>query len=141
MEQLKKAEKMLFIQNKLGYSFVLLYLVFNTAYTIKILNSMTPNRFISIEVMLNILLSLFVFLAAVKIKNYSVKWAYVIVGLGVFEFVRILLIPNNINGSNLLYLTVTLILAGVFALIGGYVTIQKTKLRNQVIEQNTKKLV
>jgi hypothetical protein len=141
MEQLKKAEKMLFIQNKLGYTFVLLYLVFNTAYTIKILNSMTPNRFIAIEVMLNIVLSLLAFLAAVKIKNYLVQWAYVIVGLGVFEFVRILLIPNSISGSNLRYLIVTLALAGVFALIGSYITIQKNKLRNQVIEQNTKKLV
>lgn len=122
-------EKLLYQPNKNGYFFVLLYLAFNTAYTIFILKSLPFKSYIAFEVMLNIVLSLLAFLAAVKAKNYSKTWSIVVVILSIFEFARIFWVPKAnflTKGANRNSLILYLIIAGAFGLIGGLISVRKS---------------
>ena len=48
---------------------------------------------VAIDVILNILFMLFSFLCAEKLKAYQIEWSYIALGMGLFQIVRIFIVP------------------------------------------------
>ena len=84
-----RVDKMRYQQNKLAYWFVLLAMVnqIGSLFTTIIPRSITPTFSTAMEILINITLLLLSFLAAEKVKAYSIKWAY---GLFVIAFAHLL---------------------------------------------------
>jgi hypothetical protein len=70
-----KDEKLLYRQNKFSGNLLMIYLLLNTYYTVYVLNKIPMNYYVGIFIMINIFLSLFVFLLSSKLKVYSMPWS------------------------------------------------------------------
>ena len=124
---MKKNEKLLYQANSLPSSLALLYLVFNTCQTIFTLNAIDVSA-AGIRVMevilLNILLSFLVFIAASEIKRYSRLWSFVSLATGIFQCLRYYIIPE-VNSSAFARISITLLAAGIILIIASLMSIVK----------------
>ena len=126
-------EKRLYLENKRSQQLIMLFLLGNTIFTLVYINSMDVTARLGFFVMLNIFLSLFVFLMAVRQKVYDIRWGYAGIALAVFQFVRMLWIPVEIVDTTRLILIALLIVTGVLALVSSITCIQRTRQREQYI--------
>ncbi len=53
------------------------------------LNPFIPSFTTTVDVVINIIFLLFVFLASEKLKTYDVKWGYIVIGIGLVNLIRI----------------------------------------------------
>jgi len=124
--QMKKNEKLLYQANAGPAALIIISLLFNTWQTIFTLN-MVDVIAVGIRVMqiilLNTMLSFLVFITSFEVKRYSVKWSRVGVWIGVFQLLRVFVIPagepltrTNI-GVSLAASGVLLILASLWSLV------------------------
>jgi Na+(H+)/acetate symporter ActP len=138
-----KVEKMRYQKNSISYWLALLSIVFNSLYMVDVLENMTilADVFIGIDIIINILFMMFVFLGSEKAKVYSKTWGYILIFIGILSILRISFIPyrlhfivgsaKGISFNNFIYLCIMLILAGVCLIVSGVITINKsTKLHN-----------
>lgn len=123
---MKNVEKMLYQENKLGSSLVVLFVVLNMAFTIFNLKNMPVEFSLGVFVMFNIVLSLTGFLASTKMKVYLIKWGYFGVVLSIVQVVRVMNIPEGYE-ANLNTALVALVLTSAASLLAGsIVTIIKS---------------
>lgn len=125
-----KGEKYLYIENKSGYNFVLLFIILNIVAFLTSLDKIVIDSGIMVYSLFNILLSLLTFLAATQQKVYSKKWAYLSVLIAVVQFVRVFLsVPVYRDTSVELFVNSLIIISAVSLVVGSVITIRKNKLR------------
>lgn len=129
-------EKRLYLENKRSQQLIMFFLFGNTIFTLVYINSMDVDAQLGFFVMLNIFLSLFVFLMAVRQKVYDLRWGYAGIVLGVFQFARMFWIPVEIVNPTRLILQLFLIATGVLALVASVICIQRSQEREQYIEKH-----
>lgn len=108
----------------------------------------TPEFSTGLDIIINIIFLLFVFLASEKLKTYNVRWGYIIIGIGLVNLIRIFtyLIPThyvldsatnnmilNIDNFSFILSIVSYVLVAVFCTIGGIVTIKRGKILNEFL--------
>jgi len=115
-----KHERLRYQKNKMSYLLALGGLVFNCLYMVKLLADpdIVPDIHVGIDVIINIVFLLFVFLGAEKLKVYSKVWCFIVAGIGLINFLRILYLPKR-----LLTLATPQILLGDFNLMALYLLI------------------
>lgn len=133
---MKSNEKRLFVENSLSQQLIMFWLAGNTLFTILYTNNMAVTARLGIFVMLNIALSLFAFLVAVRQKVYLIQWAYLGIGLGIFQFARLFWIPEEVVNPMRLYLQILLVITAVAALVGSIICIQRSRERQQYIDEH-----
>ena len=134
---MKTHEKRLYLENSLSQQLIMLYIAGNTLFTIVYVNHMNVNAQLGFFVMLNIGLSLLAFLMAARQKVYDIRWGYVGIALALFQFVRVLWIPEEITGSMRLLLVLLLIATGVAAFASSVICIRRTQeRRNYIVDNN-----
>lgn len=130
-------EKRLYLENKRSQQLIMLFLLGNTVFTLVYINAMSVSARLGFFVMLNIFLSLFVFLMAVRQKVYDLRWGYAGIALGVFQLVRLFWIPVEIINPTRLILQILVIVTAALALVGSTVCIQRSRERqNYIVEHN-----
>ncbi|MFK7801315.1 MAG: hypothetical protein AB8G95_06775 [Anaerolineae bacterium] len=129
-------EKRLYVENTLSQQLILFWLLGNTIFTLLVVNNMAVTVRLGFFVMLNIALSLFAFLVAVRQKTYQIQWAYFGIGLGIFQLARLFWIPEEIINPIQLYIQILLVATSVAALIGSVVCIQRSRERQQYIDDH-----
>ena len=77
-------EKRLYVENYPSQRLILFWLAGNTIYTLLYVNNVTATFQMGFFVMVNIALSLFAFLIAVRQRVYLLQWAYAGIGLAIF---------------------------------------------------------
>jgi len=124
---MKKNEKLLYQANSVPSSLALLYLVFNTCQTIFTLNAIDISaagiRIMEV-ILLNIMLSFLVFIAASEIKRYSRLWSFISLATGIFQCLRYYIIPSVSSGA-FIRISVTLLAAGVILIVASLLSIFK----------------
>ena len=124
---MNKNELLLYRTNSLPSSLAMLFLLFNTAQTIFTLNAVDPGatgiRIMEV-ILLNILLSFLVFIAASEIKRYNMSWSIAALGIGIFQCLRFFLIPG---GADVLHIriVVPLLTAGVILITASIISLEK----------------
>ena len=138
---MKKHEKRLYQENSISQQLILLYILGNTLFTILHINNMNVDSGLGIFIMLNIFLSLFAFLMAVRQKVYAVQWGYAGIALALFQFVRLLWVPEEITGSLNIFLLILLVLTGISAFAASIICIKRSQERQNFIVENNIDLV
>ena len=127
-----KGEKFLYIENKSGYYFVLLFIVLNIVAFLTSLDRSVIDSGIMVYSMFNILLSLLTFLAATQQKIYSKKWAYISLVIAVVQVIRVFLsVPVYRDTSIELFINSLLIVSAVSLVVGSAITLWKNNLRQE----------
>ena len=129
-------EKMLYKKNTISYDLVILFTLLNAIHVIFILKTITVDYKIGVYVMLAIIISMVSFLAAVKVQNYSLRWSYVVIFIGIFQACRFGFTPEEITGQLRTNLNIMLGISVISILIGGIISIIKTKRRRYYIKNN-----
>lgn len=92
-----------------------------------------PGPILGIDIVLNIVMMLFMLFAAMEMKNYSLTLGYVSMGIGIFQIIRIFLLPfalTRIGCMNIgIFITITVfyILSGICSIIAGILSIDRGK--------------
>ena len=133
---MKKGEKRLYRVNSISQQLLLLYILGNTAFTIFAVNNRDVDYQLGIFILLNIFLSLLAFLTAVRQKVYAIQWGYVGIALAVFQFARMLWIPEEIVNPTRFLLIALLIVTGVLAFVGSLLCIRRSQERQKFILEN-----
>lgn len=116
-----------------NFFWLMIFLVLNT---ISAMNSTTLMEY-SIRVfsfsLFNILLTLLMFLAAEKIKNYHIGWSYGVIGIGIVQLCRLLILPEKTNTA----LNIGLyIISGLIAILSGVFSLYKSiNRRNRILRK------
>ena len=130
-------EKRLYVQNSLSQQLIMFWLAGNTLFTILYTNNTAVTARLGLFVMVNIALSLFAFLVAVRQKTYLIQWAYLGIGLALFQFARLFWIPEEIVNPTRLYLQILLVLTSAAALTGSIICIQRSRERQHFIDDHS----
>lgn len=133
---MNNSEKRLYVDNSLSQQLILFWLAGNTLFTILFVNNMAVTARLGFFVMLNIALSLFAFLVAVRQKIYLIQWAYLGLGLAIFQFARLFWMPEEIVGSIRLIAQVLLVSTSVAALAASIICIQRSRERDAYIQEH-----
>ncbi len=133
---MNKSEKRLYLANSLSQTWVMSYIGGNALFTIIYLNNMNVDVWLGIFIMLNIGLSLVAFLMAVRQKMYTPFWGYVGIAFAIFQFARLLWMPEEIVGSVRLLSVALLIMTGIAILVGSIICIKRSQERQQFIIDN-----
>lgn len=132
-----KVEKTIYQPNALSYNLIMLVLAFNVYFVLQILQVIDKDIDIGFHVLFNIFMTLVLFLGAVRVKIYDLRWSYVILGFGVFQFVRgFLFLPAEVSGSMETRLTLILALSGLIAIGATILSVIKIKRQNKYILEN-----
>ena len=133
---MKKHEKRLYLENAMSQQFMLLYIVGNVGFTIFTVNNRNVDYQLGIFILLNIFLTLLAFLTAVRQKTYAIEWSYVGFALAVFQFVRLLWIPEEIVNPMRFFLILLLIVTGGLAAMASILCIRRSRERQNFIIEN-----
>lgn len=129
-------EKRLYVENTLSQQLIMLWLAGNTLFTILTVNSMDVVARLGFFVMLNIALSLFAFLMAVRQRIYQIRWGYLGIGLALFQLARLFWIPAEIVNPTRLIIQLLLVATSMAALAASIICIQRSQVRSRYIEEN-----
>ncbi len=122
----------IFKPNKIDFALLMLFIILNTVLTIKSTSLMAYTIRIFIFDIFNIVLTLFMFLAAEQIKKYHKKWCYLVIGVGLFQFIHMAFLPENTGTP----WNITLyILTGILALYAGISSLLKSINRAKYIRK------
>lgn len=133
---MNKSEKRLYLENSLSQTWIMIYIGGNTLFTIIYINNMRVDIQLGVFIMLNIALALVAFLMSVRQKMYFTLWGYIGIALAVFQFARLLWMPEEIVGSVRLLSAALLIMTGISALVGSIICIRRSKERQKFIIEN-----
>ena len=133
---MKKGEKRLYQENSISQQLMLLYILGNTAFIIFAVNNRDVDYQLGLFILLNVFLSLLAFLTAVRQKMYAIQWGYVGIALAVFQFARVLWIPEEITSPMRFLLIALLIVTGVLAFVGSLLCMRRSQERQKFILEN-----
>lgn len=101
-----KKDRLRYTKNSLSSTLAIVAIVFNVLYFVSIYNTLEADvgffyysMNIGASVICNLLFLLFTFLCSEGIKNYKNSFAYGLIGLGVFQLIRILGIPMDAHST------------------------------------------
>lgn len=134
----KKGEKYLYIENKSGYSFVLLSIIINGTGLLYSMDRIVVNNQILWYVILNIILTLFIFLDATEQKLYSKKWANVSFLVAAVQILRLFIQPDFKDANTEMIVNITLILSTISLVAGSLITLKKARMREEAASLQTK---
>lgn len=92
--------------------------------------SSMPGPWLGVDIVINILMLLFMLFSAMRMKDYSVQMGGVSIGLGVFQIIRIFLLPLSLttigcmSGVIFTLLTVFYTISGVCSIFAGILAIK-----------------
>lgn len=78
-----------------NFFWLMIFIVLNTIAAINSTSLMNYSIRIFVFCLFNIILTLFLFLAAEKIKNYHIGWSYAVIITGIFQLCRLTFLPEN----------------------------------------------
>ena len=133
---MKNSERLLYQQNTISQQLFMLYLLGNTAFAIFFANTADVDKDLGLFIMLNIVLSLFAFLTAVRQRVYAMSWGYVGLVIGVFQILRLIWIPEEIVNPLRLLLVGLLFVTGSLAIVGSVICLKRATSRDQYIRDN-----
>lgn len=133
---MKNKEILLYSQNTISQQLLMFYLLTNTAFTIFFANTADVDKDLGLFILLNIILSLLGFLTAVRQRVYAIFWGYVGLGLGVFQILRVMWIPEEIMNPLNFALVAMLLVSGSLAIIASVMCVRRTTDREQYIRDN-----
>lgn len=133
---MKTNEKRLYLENTLSQHLIIIYILGNTAFAIFYVNNMDVDVQLGGFILLNIVLALVGFLMAVRQKMYDISWAYPGIAMGLFQFIRMLWIPEEIVNPIRLLIVILLIVTGLSALVGSIICIKRSQERRKFIAEN-----
>lgn len=93
MSKSKNIERMRYQANKTSYSLALIAFLLNQYYLIVVMNNLTISFHIGIEILINLIVYMLLFLGMEKVRYYSVSWSKFFMWLGLFFVVRIAYMP------------------------------------------------
>ncbi len=128
-----KADKMRYQANKLGYGLILLGMMLSVAALFMIITPPTvvPTFSTALEILINILLLLFTFLAAERCKYYQKNWAIMTIIIAAIHALRILWVPTKLlsNGElrigQFLFIALFLVLTSILMVFGALITLKR----------------
>lgn len=92
-----KVDRMRYTKNKLSSSLALLAILFDVFYFVSIYKSDVSNYYYTImtgaSIVYNLVFLLAAFLSSEGVKSYGEKYCYLLIVLGVMQFVRIFVVP------------------------------------------------
>lgn len=112
-----------FKQNRLDFFWLMLFIVLNTIITFHSTSLMEYTIRIFVFDLFNIVLTLFMFLAAEQIKKYHKQWSYIVIGVGVFQWIHLAFLPAK---TNTVLNIVLYILTGILAVYAGVSSLIKS---------------
>ncbi len=121
-----------FKPNRLDFCWVMLFIVLNTIITFQSTSLMEYTIRIFIFDLFNIVLTLVMFLAAEQIKKYHKEWSYIVIGIGVFQWVHLAFLPAR---TNTVMNIVLYILTGILAVYAGISSLIKSINRTKFIKK------
>ena len=140
-----KRDRLRFTRNSISSTLAYVSILFNVFYYVNLYNSDVGNYYYNAttgySIVYNLLFLLFAFLASEGVKNYSNKFAFVLMGLGALQIVRIFYLPLKayqativIAGESVrvmeekqfITIVVFLSISAVAAVVGGLVGLYKT---------------
>ena len=121
-----------FKPNRLDFCWVMLFIVLNTIITFQSTSLMEYTIRIFIFDLFNIVLTLVMFLAAEQIKKYHKEWSYIVIGIGVFQWVHLAFLPAR---TNTVMNIVLYILTGILAVYAGISSLIKSINRTKFINK------
>ncbi len=135
MNNKEKIEIMKYKRNSLPYSLILIGLMFNVVYFIKLYQQNDLyfyNISMGISVIYNLMFMLFIFLSAENIKVYSIAYSFFVIFVGILQTIRISFTPkkalenNIINSEDFEFLRAFLLLSSIFLIVGGIISVIKS---------------
>ncbi len=150
-----KKDRLRYTKNKLSANLAYLAILFDVLYFVSIYSSDVDTYYYTItigfSVLYNLVFLLAAFLSSEGVKNYKMNYSWLIMGVGVLQFVRILGIPRmahgtilNVNGvetqvmgnGQFAYVVACLIISGVACVASGAIGVYKaTTLTNYMKEK------
>lgn len=101
MERDFNIEKLKYQENKFAYNIALVAFLINQIYLVQVLDNMTKDFNIGIEIFINLGMYMFLFLGMERVKNHHKNWSIGFIVLGSSFFLRIIYLPLMIlNNSN-----------------------------------------
>ncbi len=144
-EMIRK-DRMRYIKNKMSSNLCLLAILLDVFYFVSIYKSDVStyyyNILIGASIVYNLLFMLLAFLSSEGVKEYNERYSYIMVVLGVLQFVRIFIIPVRAHHATATVQSVErivmengqftrclvyLILSGLCLLVGAYVGIVRSR--------------
>lgn len=128
-----RVDKMRYQQNKLAYWLVLLAMVnqIGSLFSTITPRTVVPSFTTAMEILINITLMLFTFLAAEKVKAYNIKWGYGLFVIAFLHLLRIFYEPlklfrlGQISGRQYFIIIDLIIGSIILLLIAAVITIKK----------------
>ena len=149
-----KKDRLRYSNNTFSASWTYIAILFNVFYFVSIYQVDIGNYYynikIGVSILCNLLFLLIAFLASEGLKNYKINYAYVIIGMGLFQLVRIFGIPmeahNTIlelegaqvvvmDDSQFNYVLICLVVSAVACFIAGGVGLYKTITLNNYLKE------
>ena len=140
-----KKDRLRYTKNKLSANLAYLGILFDVLYFVSIYSSDVDTYYYNItigfSVLYNLVFLLSAFLSSEGVKNYKLGYAYLIMVVGVLQFVRILGIPYSAHNAvttvggvettvmgngQFTYVVMCLILSGVACILSGINGVYKT---------------
>ncbi len=136
----KTHELLVYKVNSLGFNLTLLTAALEMFYLVNLLNNMERNYLSGFTVITNIVILLFLFTAALTIKVYSKFFTDIILGYGVYMFIRIPVVHfilnvelNQVKFSLAAIIVVTSLVSAMLCFITAKDSHSKIKSRNEQI--------
>ena len=149
-----KKDRLRYTKNTLSSSMTYIAILFNVFYFVSIYQSDVGNYYYSItiglSVLCNLVFLLVAFLSSEGLKNYKLNYAYIIMGIGVLQIVRIFGIPTMahnttvalggeevqvMDDSQFNYVLICLIVSAAACFIAGIVGLYKTVTLNNYLKE------
>ncbi len=102
-QNLIKVDRMRYTKNKLSSNLALLAILFDVFYFVSIYKSDVSTYYYNIlvggSVIYNLVFMLAVFLSSEGVKTYNKKYSYLLIVVGIIQFVRIFIIPAKAHAA------------------------------------------
>lgn len=102
-DKLIQVDRMRYTKNKLSSNLAILAILFDVFYFVSIYKSDVSTYYYNIlvggSVIYNLMFMLAVFLSSEGVKTYNKKYSYLLIIVGIFQFVRIFIIPARAHAA------------------------------------------
>ena len=102
-QELIKVDRMRYTKNKLSSNLAILAILFDVFYFVSIYKSDVSSYYYNIlvggSVVYNLIFMLAVFLASEGVKTYNKRYSYLLIIVGILQFVRIFIIPAKAHAA------------------------------------------
>jgi len=153
-EKTVKKDRLRYTKNKLSANLAYVAILFDVLYFVSIYSSDVDTYYytmtIGFSVLYNLVFLLIAFLSSEGVKNYKGHYSWVIIGIGVLQFVRILGIPRmahstvlNLNGVDTMvmdnkqfaWVIICLVLSGIACIVSGIASAYKVTILNNYLKE------